>query len=552
MTINQRYSKRSLSLAGIVVLLSAAATFAWQQPSAAPALSASERALWSSIKVDTIRDVVKALSADDMQGRGTAQAGGDKAAAYLAEWFTRLGLKPVGNKGTYLQAIKFDELEFLPATSLKVGETSFKLGPDFFVAPPYTGDRSVSGDLVFVAYGLQSNIPKRDDLAGVDVNGKVVILMQGPPTFVAKSAWKSSVQFNIIRNLVLRGAAAIVFLSNGHDEHPYAEMADYLTRRRIDTAGGPDLSFLPPFLSISDATADKLFLAAGTTRADALLKAESKNFAAIDLKQTAKINLQSKKKQGFGNNVLGLLEGSDPSLKSEAVVFSAHYDAYGVSSDNRIFHGAADNALGVGEMIAVAEALAKSEVKPRRSIIFLATTGEEYGGLGSTYWVKNPTWKIKQVAANLNLDGMGTEVYGPIKVLVGYGAEHSTLGNVLDDIAAASDLKVIPDPMPEEKSFTRSDHYFFVLKGIPGIMLLGAPAGETKAWVDRMKAWEKTDYHQPSDVVLPNWNWDGPQTIAQIFSVMGLRVANSDQMPAWVKSSPYNRERGTNDPAPEP
>src|SRR6185503_5117825 len=142
----------------------------------------------------------------------------------------------------------------------------------------------------------------------------------------------------------------------------------------------------------------------------------------------------------------GLLEGSDPALKAEAIVYSAHYDAYGLSADNRIYHGAADNGLGVAEMLAIAEAFSKSATKPRRSIIFMAVTGEEYGGYGSDYWVKNPTWKIKQVAANLNFDGMGTEVYGPVKTLIGYGEEHSTLGVSLRTVATAQGLTVIPDP----------------------------------------------------------------------------------------------------------
>jgi Zn-dependent M28 family amino/carboxypeptidase len=245
-----------------------------------------------------------------------------------------------------------------------------------------------------------------------------------------------------------------------------------------------------------------------------------------------------------------LLEGSDPKLKSEALVYSAHYDAYGLSADNRIYHGAADNALGVAEMLAIAEVLTKSETKPRRSIIFLAVTGEEYGGYGSDYWVKNPTWKIKQVAADLNLDGMGTEVYGPVKVLVGYGAEHSSLGDLLNEVAAASGLRVIADPMPEEKSFYRSDHYFFVKKGVPGIMILGAPEGSTESWTDRLRKWEKTDYHQPTDIVRPDWDWSGPRTVASVMLVMGLRAANTESMPAWLPSSIFNRERGTDKPAP--
>jgi Zn-dependent M28 family amino/carboxypeptidase len=301
---------------------------------------------------------------------------------------------------------------------------------------------------------------------------------------------------------------------------------------------------------VSNQTAEKLFAASGVTYAQALEQAEGSSFAPINLKQTAKIVVRMKKGRSTGSNVIGVLEGSDPKLKNEAVVYTAHYDAYGVGADKRIYHGAADNALGVAEMLAVAEALSQAQTRPRRSIIFMAVTGEEYGGYGSDYWVKNPTWKIKQVAADINFDGMGTEVYGPVKTLVGFGAEHSSLGGLLGDVATASGLRVIPDPMPEEKAFYRSDHYFFVKKGVPALMLLGAPEGDAKNWIERMKTWEKTDYHQPTDTIRPDWNWDGPRTMAALGLVLGWRVANSDQMPAWLPTSPFNRERGTKEPAP--
>jgi Zn-dependent M28 family amino/carboxypeptidase len=155
------------------------------------------------------------------------------------------------------------------------------------------------------------------------------------------------------------------------------------------------------------------------------------------------------------------------------------------------------------------------------------------------------------VAANLNFDGMGTEVYGPVKTVVGYGAEHSSLGQLLNEIASSFGIKVIPDPMPDEKSFYRSDHYAFVKKGVPSLMLLGAPEGETSRWIERMKKWEKTDYHQPTDVIRADWDWTGPRTIAQVGVVMGSRIANGEQMPAWLQNSVFNRERGTNAPPPE-
>jgi Zn-dependent M28 family amino/carboxypeptidase len=190
-------------------------------------------------------------------------------------------------------------------------------------------------------------------------------------------------------------------------------------------------------------------------------------------------------------------------------------------------------------------------VKPRRSIVFLAVTGEEYGLYGSEYWADKPTWNIKKVSANLNLDGVGTEVYGPVKTVVGYGAEHSELGALLNDVAAAQGIRVTPDPIPDQNIFRRSDHYALVKKGVPALMLLGAPDGPTEDWIKRMKEWEKTDYHQPTDTIKPDWDWTGPLTVAQTCIVMGWRLGNADKMASWLPASIYNRERGTKEKPPE-
>ena len=539
----------------LAILLVTSTAFGWAQgtaPATTRTLSATEQKLVESIKIEGLKQTVNALAAPEMQGRGTAQPGGDKAAAYLADRFAKIGLKPLGDNNTYLQAIKFKETLVSPESSMMIGDQTLKLGPDFFLAPPFTGDENVNGDLVFAAYGAAyaSGNVKRDDLAGIELRGKVVVLREGHPPEVSKEAWeKSQGLLNTIRALVSRGTGAIIFISDYSEDRSYAESADYLTRRRLQPESEQDApDFLPPFISVSEATVDKLFAKSGVTKAEAFAQAERSDFKPIDLKQTAKVTIRLNKAKGTGSNVVGLLEGSDPKLKSEALVYSAHYDAYGVSPDNRIYHGAADNGLGVAEMLAVAEAMSRAETKPKRSVIFIAVTGEEYGGYGSDHWVKNPTWNIKQVAANLNLDGMGTEVYGPVKVMVGYGPEHSTLGAVMNDVAVASGVQVIPDPMPEARAFYRSDHYLFVKRGIPALMILGAPDGPTRTWTDRLKKWSKTDYHQPTDTVRPDWDWNGPRTIASLMLVMGWRVANDANMPSWLPTSEFNRERGTDKP----
>lgn len=547
------YNKHLTLLLSLLLITSNA--LAWTQ-GAAPAttrtLSTTEQKLVDNINIASMKETVNALAAKEMQGRGTAQPGGDKAAAYLADRFAKLGLKPLGDKDSYLQPIKFRETQFLPQTAFTVGTENLKFGSDFYVSPPYTGDENINAKMVFVAYGVEFPFLKRKDLAGVDLRGKIVVLHDGPPPEIAKDRWnKAQAQGTVLHNLIMRGAAAIVIIGQKIETITFPEIADYLSRRRIEPESSPVLpDLIPPFLSVSDTAAEKLFAASGVTLAEALAKAKRDDFTPIDLNQSATITIKFKNAVGTGSNVVGLLEGSDPKLKSEAVVYSAHYDAYGLSADNRIYPGAADNALGVAEMLAIAEVLTRAETKPRRSMIFLAVTGEEYGGFGSDYWVKNPTWKIQQVAADFNLDGMGTEVYGPVKALVGYGAEHSSLGALLNEVAAASGLRIIPDPRPEEKSFYRSDHYFFVKKGIPGIMILGVPDGAVETWVERLKKWEKTDYHQPTDIVRPDWDWSGPRTVASVMLLMGLRAANSEAMPAWLPSSVFNRERGTDKPPP--
>lgn len=539
----------------LAILLVTSTAFGWTQamaPAATRALSTTEQQLVDSISLATIKETVNALAADEMQGRGTAQPGGDKAAAWIADRFAKLGLKPLGANNSYLQPIKFRETQFLPQTAITIGTQSLKVGSEFFVMQPYSGDENVNTKIYFVGYGVSLPFLKRNDLAGLDVRGKIVMLRDGPPPEIGQEQWKKAqAQMNVLRALIARGAAGIVMIGQDTETLTFAELGDYLTRRQIEPDIGEEMpEFLPPFISVSEAGAEKLFAASGFTLAEAFAKAKGDDFTPIDLKEMATITVKLKTSKGVGNNVIGLLEGSDPKLKAEALVYSAHYDAYGLSADNRIYHGAADNALGVAEMLAIAEVMSKAQTKPRRSIIFLAVTGEEHGGYGTDHWVKNPTWKIKQVAADLNLDGMGTEVYGPVKVVVGHGAEHSTLGTLFNEVATASGLKVIPDPMPEEKSFYRSDHYYFVKKGIPGIMILGAPDGPKEAWIDRLKKWTKTDYHQPSDVVRPDWEWTGPRTMAGVLLVMGLRAANDDAMPSWLPSSVFNRERGTDKPAP--
>jgi Zn-dependent M28 family amino/carboxypeptidase len=300
-------------------------------------------------------------------------------------------------------------------------------------------------------------------------------------------------------------------------------------------------------LLASNAAMEKLFAGSDMTFAQALEKAKRGESVSRDLGKTGTLALRFKLVEAPSSNVVAVLEGSDPKLKEEAVVYTAHYDAYGIEGDGTIYPGAADNALGTATIIAIAEAFAKAypnpASRPRRSIIFLAVTGEEYGLLGAEYWVRNPTWPLSKIAANINFDGIGTEVYAPVKRVVAFGAEHSDLGAVFEEVAAATDTIVTADPLPEENAFVRSDHYSFVKQGVPALMLMGGPADDPAKWIPRMKKWLETDYHTPSDTVKPDWDWTGPRTLARVGMIIGLRVANADAMPSWKPTSPFNKPR---------
>ena len=515
------------------------------------ALSASENQLVERISVDTIENFTAALSAPEMQGRGTMQPGGDKAANWIAEQFQKFGLKPLGDKGSYLQKINFRETVFAPETAFRIGDENLKSGDDFAIAPFSAGNKSASGEMIFVGYAMVVDAMKRNDLGDINLQGKVVVMLEGPPANISKGDWeKAKAQRLFIQNLFMKGVSGIVIIPHGREERSPEMMIDYFSRRQISMEDESE-SQMPPFIYASGKAAEKLFAKSGTTLKDALGAAETNQFKPIKLNQKANIVSKMKKSKGAGSNVIGYLEGSDATLKSEAVLFSAHYDAYGMEN-GKIYPGAADNALGVAEILAIAEAYSRMDAKPKRSMVFLAVTGEEYGLYGSKFWAKKPTWDIKKVAANLNLDGIGTEVYAPVKTFVGFGAEHSTLGAMLADVSSTFGIKVIPDPMPDEKIFYRSDHYSFVERGVPALMLLGAPEGDPKKWIDRSKEWEKTDYHNVGDVIKSDWDWTGAKTVAVVMGIMGLRISDSATMPEWLKTSRFGKlERGNTKEIPE-
>ncbi|MCU0962381.1 MAG: M20/M25/M40 family metallo-hydrolase [Pirellulaceae bacterium] len=509
------------------------------------------------ISVATIRDVTMALSADDMEGRGTAQPGGMKAARYLADRFARIGLQPLGDAGTFLQAMTFQAIRMRADSSLQAGDQTLESAADFFYARPrYVQSEIIEtqGDLVCVDSQTVLGRPG-DGSPGAMLKGKIAVVVNGSPT---------------VTELATYGVAGIIVAIDQPAAPPYvtdqgADDQVTLARPLAGMSGA-----LPPVAYVTRSGAEKLFAKSRQSFIDTLVKARAGQPFYCELGQQAQMSLRLTVESRTSPNVIGWLEGADPALKDEAVIYSAHYDAYGKDQEGRVHPGAADNALGVAKMLAVAEALARSPHRPRRSVVFLAPTAEEIGLLGSRYWLEHPTWPVARLAANLNLDGIDTDTYGPLRAVVVVGLGHSDLDGTVMAVARELGLVPLPDLDVESRAFYRSDHYEFALRGVPTVYVfglgiapppdgaepkrggvLGALASVGGNLVGLMEVKRRADdflaqhYHQPSDVVRPEWDWQGVRTAAVFYLWAGMRIANADTMPQWRPESEFNRPRGT-------
>lgn len=535
-------------------LLLALASAGHAQQGAAPApsgLSAEETDLLARVKTETVHTTTLALTAPEMEGRGTGQPGGDRAARYLADRFKALGLKPAGDNNDFLQAIRFGETQRFPTSALRIsGGETLTFGTDFY----YISSRAVEvkGPLIFVGFGVSDEQFHRDDYKGIDVRGKIVALLNGHPDALPdqdKQQWQFARARSSLQSVLLqKGALAVLNVPASTTRNPQFDSAALYTMRR-QIGWNPNQKVqrilttpLLPEAYVGASGAAKLWAKSGTSFESDLTKAKTGAFVSRLLAPSASLSFQVKTREVTASNVVGILEGSDPVLKNEAVTFIAHYDAFGKAVDGTIYPGAADNAVGVGELMGLAEALATGP-RPKRSIVFLCPTAEEYGLLGTRHYLQHPAFPIAKTVATFAFDGIGTETRGPVRVVVGYGREYSTLGQTLQSVTANLSCLLIPDPLPQEQTFFRSDHFAFVEKGVPSLFVLGAPGGNIAATLQRAQTFLATDYHQPTDTVHPDWNWDGPRSLSALVLLTGWRVLQAPTAPEWLPSSPYQRPK---------
>jgi Zn-dependent M28 family amino/carboxypeptidase len=493
---------------------------------------------------------VEFLASDKLEGRNTGSEGHRKAAEFVAAQFERDGLKPAGTQG-YIQPVKFvtkqlDESNSSLALERDGKSQILKLGEDAIIGTRVDPAPSVEAKLCFVGYGLRVPGLNYDDFAGLDTKGKIAVYIAGAPTSMS-SALAAHYQSSGQRWETLKSAGMIgaIGVQNPHHvEVPWerAALSRFQLTMQLAAPGMDETAGEQIAIGWNHAHADELFAGSGHTFDSLVAIAEAgKQLPRFDLPVTVKAKTSVKHGAVESQNLAAIYPGSDPKLKDEYVVMSAHIDHLGIGEPikgDAIYNGAMDNASGVASILEVADHLKEANIKTKRSVLFVVVTGEEKGLLGSRYYAFNPTVPVRSIVADINTD-MFLPIY-PFKILTVYGLDESTLGDDVRAVGQQMDIKVQPDPEPVRNIFIRSDQYSFVRVGIPSLMVdIGNEKGSPEAALE--KKWLNDRYHAPSDDV----NQPIDKLAAAKFNVLVEnlieRVANGAARPIWTPASFFRR-----------
>jgi len=494
---------------------------------------------------------VKVLADDGMEGRETGSAGLRKAEAYVVGELTKAGLQPAGSDGFY-QAVRFvqrviDEKASSVALVRDGKEEPLVLGEDaFFNTRSELADHEVTAPLAFVGYGLKIPEKNYDELAGVDLHGKVAVIVAGSPAEIP-GPLASHYQTPGERWKPLHAAGAIGVLSIPNPasmDIPWSRMSLNRTHPSMDLAD-PELVEtvgIETSVVLNPDRAETLFAGSGHTFAEiAALVKDRKPLPHFPLVPSLKARASVKRSELSSANVIARLPGSDPVLKGEVVVLSAHVDHVGVGepiNGDRIYNGAMDNGSGSALLLDIAASLAAAHEKPKRSILFAFVTAEEKGLLGSKYFAAHPTIDPKSIVADLNVDMFLPIV--PLKFLRVQGIAESDLGDRVTAIAQALGVKAMADPQPERNGFIRSDQYSFIRHGVPALaMSVGFELGSPEEKI--FKDWLTNRYHAPSDDLGQPVDLGAAALYEEIARRLLLDVANGSSRPAWKPDSFFRR-----------
>ena len=494
---------------------------------------------------------VQFLADDKLEGRDTGSAGFEKAAAYVTEQFRKVGLKPAGEHG-YAQSVEFNVMQIDESGSsielVREGKsTPVKLGDEAFFELAHSElPATAEAPAVFVGYGLKVPELGYDDFAGQELRGKIAVYVKGGPKTMSTEI-KAHYQSGDERRKALQKAGAI-----GVAEIPNPKATEVPWSRTSASRLQPDMelsdkaagkrSDLQVALAINPAYADVFFAGSGHRFQEVLEAMEAdKPLPHFALAARVKTRLNMKRWKVKSVNLAGVLEGGDAGLRKEYVVISAHLDHLGMGepvNGDKIYNGAMDDASGIASLLEIARGIKESGEKPKRSILFLAVTGEEKGLLGSRYFAEHPTVERKNIVADLNMD-MYLPLF-PLKYLEVQGLNESSLGEDIRAVCAEAGVQVQADKQPDHNRFIRSDQYSFIRKGVPALAFKfgwvpGTP--EEKKFND----WYKERYHGPADDVNQPVDQAAAARFNHILEKLTVRVADETERPRWKAESFFKR-----------
>ena len=510
---------------------------------------------------------IKALSADEFEGRAPGTKGEELTVSYITNQFQQLGLKPGNTDGTFIQKVPLVGITPDPPTlTLARGgrRRALKYPDDFLAWTKHVSESAGldNSELVFVGYGVVAPEYNWDDFKGLDLKGKtLVMLVNDPPvpdptdptkldpkmfggdamTYYGRWTYK----FDIAARM--GAAGAFVVHETGPAGYPYGVLLGNVGEKFDLVTADKNMGRVAVEGWITSDRAREILAMAGQDF-DALKKrAVSRDFRPVPLGVTASISLRNKLRTIDSRNVVAKLEGSDPTLKDEHVIYMAHWDHLGVGepvNGDRIYNGAIDNASGVGALIEIARSFTSLPVAPKRSILFMAVTAEEQGLLGSEYYSRQPIYPLAKTLAAINMDALN--VHGQTRDVTIIGLGNSDLDDYVQAAAAEQGRVVRPDAEPEKGFYYRSDHFNFAKQGVPaldpeqGLDFVGKPADYGKRVRDEFN---ERDYHKPSDEVKPDWDLSGAAQDAQLYWMVGYRVAQAAKFPEWKPGTEFRAVR---------
>lgn len=510
---------------------------------------------------DFLAASIKELADDRYGGRGPATAGDNLARSWIANQMRALGLEPGGPNGSFEQPFDIIGVKTqLPATwRFTAGDAALEIRQhDDFVAnagKPAPRGGFKDAEVVFVGYGIQAPEFQWDDFKGMDLKGKVLLMLNNDPDWDdALFAGKTRLYYGRwdykYESAARQGAAAaIVIHTTPSAGYPFQVLQGSNSGEQFELPAGHERRMeLKAWITEDKARA--LVQLGGKDLAQLVEAARSRDFHPVPLGVKTSLAFTARVSRKTTANVAGLLRGTDRELSKQVVIYSAHHDHLGIgepdAKGDRIYNGAIDNASGVAQVLAVAKAFRALPAadRPRRSILFLMVGGEEQNLLGSTWYATHPTFAAGRIAANFNVDG--ANVYGRAADIQFIGKGKSTLDAVIEKYAAYQDRVVNPDQMPDRGYYYRSDQFAFAKVGVPAfyaeqpLEFKGRPPGWGK---ERVEDYEAHRYHQPSDEFDPGWNYEGMIEDVQLLFWAGLDVANADGMPAWKPGDEFEAAR---------